>query len=159
MYPAPLNLVEIVIAPLEYVFRSLKEVFQLTQYACHRYVLPHHAWDRLNLTMMGTLLFIPLTVIAFFESTLNTTAHQRLRQYFSDDVLEDEDDPELQDPEEAEEGTICKEKFADLVKVFPKCVAILRTYSGQTTTDMTFLVLDCPHRPRFRKKLKSCRNK
>ncbi|KAI5450878.1 Calcium channel yvc1 [Naganishia albida] len=100
VYPAPLNLVEIVIAPLEYV-------------------LPHHAWDRLNLAMMGTLLFVPLTLIAFFESTLNTTAHQRLKQYFSDDILEDEDDPELQDPEEAEEGTICKEKFADLVAVFP----------------------------------------
>ncbi|KAJ9108163.1 hypothetical protein QFC20_003524 [Naganishia adeliensis] len=100
VYPAPLNLVEIVIAPLEYV-------------------LPHHAWDRLNLAMMGTLLFVPLTLIAFFESTLNTTAHQRLRQYFSDDILEDEDDAELQDPEEAEEGTICKEKFADLIKVFP----------------------------------------
>lgn len=72
--------------------------------------------------MMGTLLFVPLTLIAFFESTLNATAHQRLKQYFSDDILEDEDDPELQDPEEAEEGTICKEKFADLIAVFPKYV-------------------------------------
>jgi hypothetical protein len=90
--------------------------------SCRRYVLPHHAWDRLNLAMMGTLLFVPLTLIAFFESTLNTTAHQRLKQYFSDDILEDEDDPELQDPEEAEEGTICKEKFADLIAVFPKYV-------------------------------------
>jgi hypothetical protein len=72
---------------------------------------------------MGTLLFIPLTMIAFFESTLNTTAHQRLKQYFSDDVTEDEDDPKLQDPEtDGEEGKICTEKFADLIKAFPKYV-------------------------------------
>lgn len=83
---------------------------------------------------MGTLLFVPLTLIAFFESTLNTTAHQRLRQYFSDDILEDEDDAELQDPQEAEEGTICKEKFADLIKVFPKCVEVR---ARQTATDIT----------------------
>lgn len=63
-------------------------------------------------------------MIAFFESTLNATAHQRLKLYFSDDVLEDEDDPDLQDPEtdHAEHGVIAKEKFADLVKVFPKYV-------------------------------------
>lgn len=84
--------------------------------------------------MMGTLLFVPLTLIAFFESTLNTTAHQRLKQYFSDDILEDEDDPELQDPEEAEEGTICKEKFADLVAVFPKYVPaeVKRAFADDT---------------------------
>lgn len=70
---------------------------------------------------MGTLLFIPLTMIAFFESTLNTSAHQRLRQYFSGDVLDDEDDPKLQDPEtEGEDGKICTEKFADLIKEFPE---------------------------------------
>ncbi|KAJ9120472.1 hypothetical protein QFC24_005145 [Naganishia onofrii] len=102
VYPAPLNLVEIVIAPLEYV-------------------LPHNAWDRLNKFVMSTLLFVPLVLIAFFESTLNATAHQRLKLYFSDDILEDEDDPELQDPEtgDGEQGVISTEKFADLVKVFP----------------------------------------
>ncbi|KAJ9111044.1 hypothetical protein QFC19_001241 [Naganishia cerealis] len=105
VYPAPLNLVEIVIAPLEYV-------------------LPHTAWDRLNKFLMGTLLFVPLILIALFESTLNATAHQRLKLYFSDDVLEDEDDPELQNPEtgNGEHGVISKEKFEDLVKVFPKYV-------------------------------------
>lgn len=74
---------------------------------------------------MGTLLFVPLTLIAFFESTMNTTAHQRLKEYFSDDVLEDEDDPDLQDPKDDDEnGDICKVKFEDLVKVFPKCVSV-----------------------------------
>lgn len=72
---------------------------------------------------MGTLLFIPLTLIAFFESTLNTSTHQRLKHYFSGDVVDDEDDPQLQDPEtEGEEGQICTEKFADLIKAFPKYV-------------------------------------
>lgn len=87
-----------------------------------RYVLPHNAWDRLNKFVMSTLLFVPLVLIAFFESTLNATAHQRLKLYFSDDILEDEDDPELQDPEtgDGEQGVISTEKFADLVKVFPK---------------------------------------
>ncbi|GHJ83748.1 hypothetical protein NliqN6_0150 [Naganishia liquefaciens] len=101
VYPAPLNLVEIVIAPLEYV-------------------LPHRAWDRLNIFLMGTFLFIPLTLIALFESTLNTSTHQRFKQYFSGEVVDDEDDPQLQDPEtNGEEGQICTEKFADLIKAFP----------------------------------------
>ncbi|KAJ9094974.1 hypothetical protein QFC21_005767 [Naganishia friedmannii] len=126
VYPAPLNLVEIVIAPLE--TNPLNDDI--------RYVLPHTAWDRLNKAVMSTLLFVPLVLIALFESTLNATAHQRLKLYFSDDVLEDEDDPDLQDPEtdHGEHGVIAKEKFADLIKVFPNTAVSASSALSQELT-------------------------
>lgn len=104
VYPAPFNLVEAVcIAPLEYI-------------------LPGSWYIRLNQVVMSSIFFIPLTLIAIFESQFAHNKNRRLANYFADFIEDDLDDPNIQDPksDDDDEGEICTETFETLVKQFPK---------------------------------------
>jgi len=103
VYPAPFNLIEILlVAPLE-PFISGK------RYAA------------INRKIMLTLFFVPLMVIAFWEVTLDTNTNRFMKNWFSAADEGEEDDPKNQDPEvnEPDGKTICKVPFKDLIKNFP----------------------------------------
>ncbi|WWC60249.1 uncharacterized protein I303_102815 [Kwoniella dejecticola CBS 10117] len=103
VYIAPFNLIEaVLIAPLEWI-------------------LPKEWYINLNRYIMSTLFFIPLTLIALFESQIAHSRSQRLRAYFSGPPPDEEGDPKVEDPtvDDDSQGEISKVKFEDLVKVFP----------------------------------------
>jgi hypothetical protein len=104
VYIPPFNLIEVIfVAPFEFVVSPA-------------------TYDKMNRVVMSVVFCIPLTLVALFESQLNLRANSRLKQYFEGGPEEDEDDETLQDPdcEDDDEGDICRVKFKDLVKVFPK---------------------------------------
>ncbi|KAK7695378.1 hypothetical protein QCA50_000013 [Cerrena zonata] len=106
LYPAPLNLVEIVlIAPWEFVLSS-------------------KAYAKLNKYVMSVLFFIPLAIIAVYEAELDPAKNKWMKNWLSqaDEGLEDM--PEFQDPEvdgeDAAAGLrISKVPFKELISVFP----------------------------------------
>ncbi|GFZ42615.1 hypothetical protein JCM24511_00332 [Saitozyma sp. JCM 24511] len=102
VYPAPFNLIEAAfIAPLEWVISK-------------------DAYVRLNRRVMSVLFFVPLIMIAFFESQITHSRSDTLRAYFSGPPPEeDEDSPDVVDPKGDEEGEISTVKFDDLVECFP----------------------------------------
>ena len=73
---------------------------------------------------MGTFFFIPLTVIAIYESTINKSKYVWMEHWFRGDDEAAEDCPENRDPEvndpNCEGLVICKVPFDELVKAFPK---------------------------------------
>jgi hypothetical protein len=76
---------------------------------------------------MSILFFIPLTLIALFESQVAHTRSDRLRDYFSGPPPEEEGDPKVENPgSDDPNGEISTISFEDLVKVFPKCAWLLR---------------------------------
>ncbi|WWC87828.1 uncharacterized protein L201_002720 [Kwoniella dendrophila CBS 6074] len=103
VYPAPFNLIEAVfIAPLEWI-------------------LPKQWYINLNRIVMSIIFFVPLTLIALFESQISHSRSQRLRAYFSGPPPDEEGDSKIEDPtvEDNSQGEISKVKFEDLIKVFP----------------------------------------
>ncbi|TFK68209.1 calcium activated cation channel [Pluteus cervinus] len=105
VYPAPFNLIEIIlVAPFE-LFMSSK------RYATY------------NRYVMGTAFFIPLSFIAFFESSTETRRNRWLKDWLRsgdegeaetpahrDPIVDDQDCPGL---------SISKVPFEDLIQVFP----------------------------------------
>lgn len=72
---------------------------------------------------MSVLFFIPLTIIAVYESQFaHPKTRQRLQLLETDMGIEEEDDPKVEDPSCDEEGEISRVAFQDLVKRFPKYV-------------------------------------
>ena len=70
---------------------------------------------------MSSLFFLPLTLIALFESQISHTRSDRLRAYFSGPPPEEEGNAKIEDPSsEDPRGEISTVSFEDLVKVFPK---------------------------------------
>lgn len=73
---------------------------------------------------MGTLFFIPLTLIAFYESTFNKRKYVWMENWFRGDDEAAEDCPENRDPEvndpNCEGLVISKVPFEELIKAFPK---------------------------------------
>lgn len=75
---------------------------------------------KLNRNVMMVLFFIPLTALALFETTLDTTTNRFMKNWFGATEDGEEDDPENQDPDVDEEGMVLsKVPFAELVKAFP----------------------------------------
>jgi hypothetical protein len=74
---------------------------------------------------MMVIFFIPLSLIALFESTLSTTRNSWVKHWLRSNDEGEADDPSNRDPQVEEEGedgeglVISREKFSDLVKVFP----------------------------------------
>ncbi|KAL5487921.1 YVC1_2 [Sanghuangporus weigelae] len=111
VYPAPFNLIETVfIAPLE-PFISTK------------------AYANYNRRVMLVIFFIPLLVIAFWETTLDTNTNRFMKNWFSAADEGEEDDPTIQNPEVSESDglKICTVSFDDLVKEFPDAAASAET--------------------------------
>jgi hypothetical protein len=103
VYPAPFNLVEtFFVAPLEFI-------------------LSPSAYAKLNRSVMSVLFFIPMAIIALYESF---SPKRRWLDDFINGPPEDEDSPLARDPdvggEDAESGlVISRVPFSELVKAFP----------------------------------------
>ncbi|WVO13318.1 hypothetical protein L204_100932 [Cryptococcus depauperatus] len=103
VYPAPFNLVEAVfIAPLESV-------------------LSPDTYITLNRYVMTSIFFVPLLLIALFESQIAHSKSQRLREYFSGPPPDEEGDPKIEDPtcDNDENGEISNFRFEELISAFP----------------------------------------
>ncbi|WWD16556.1 hypothetical protein CI109_100983 [Kwoniella shandongensis] len=103
VYPAPFNLIEaIFIAPLEWF-------------------LPKEWYITINRYVMTTIFFVPLSLIALFESQISHSRNRRLRAYFAGPAPDEDGDPKIEDPEceDDEGGIITTVKFEELVKTFP----------------------------------------
>ncbi|KDQ08892.1 hypothetical protein BOTBODRAFT_165491 [Botryobasidium botryosum FD-172 SS1] len=101
VYPAPFNLIELVIAPLEYVISA-------------------KAYARINRAIMTVIFFVPIVIIALFESYLDVTTNKFMRSMFQAAEEGEEEDPINRDPQVDEDGkTICKVQFEELTRAFP----------------------------------------
>ncbi|KAJ1309032.1 hypothetical protein OPQ81_004713 [Rhizoctonia solani] len=102
LYPAPFNLIEIVlVAPFEFI-------------------LSRKAYAKLNRTVLFVVFFIPLTIIALFEAYLDTRRNVYMRHMFGATQDGEDEDPENRDPHVDEGGlVISKKSFDELVKAFP----------------------------------------
>jgi len=106
VYPAPFNLIELVfIAPFE--------IFQMNQ----------QSYATLNRYVMGTIFFIPLSVIALYESTFDSNKNAWMKNWLRGDNEGEADslenrDPEVDDPK-CDGMVISKVPFEELIKVFP----------------------------------------
>jgi hypothetical protein len=71
---------------------------------------------------MRTLFFIPLILIALYETYLDPRTNKYTRAWFEANKEGDEDDPECQNPkvpQDEQEGEISKVPFDQLIKAFP----------------------------------------
>jgi hypothetical protein len=72
---------------------------------------------------MGILFFIPLTLIAFYESTFDTQKHTWMRHWLRGNDEGEQDYPETRDPgvddDECQGKKISSVPFEDLIKRFP----------------------------------------
>jgi len=104
VYPAPFNLVEIFfVAPFESF-------------------LSQSTYLKLNRILLAILFFIPMTVVALYESS--SSKHRWLSDLINGAPLDEDDSPAACDPEvdgeDARNGlVISKVPFSELVKVFP----------------------------------------
>ncbi|GLB34039.1 putative calcium activated cation channel [Lyophyllum shimeji] len=106
VYPAPFNLIEIfIVAPFE--------ILPLLR-------IDGKAYAQLNRYVMITVFFIPLSMIALYETTFARHEHARMRVWLRGDDQGEADYPETRDPDVDEDGLkISKVPFAELIKVFP----------------------------------------
>lgn len=101
-----------------------------------RYLLPTQWYINLNKVVMSCVFFIPLTVIAFFESQLSQSRSRRLHAYFSGPSPEDEGDLNIEDPTcDDEDGKISRVRFDDLVKVFPEYALAFKRFAKRLICD------------------------
>jgi hypothetical protein len=78
---------------------------------------------------MSFIFFIPLTVIALYESTTSTFSRNQWREsWFRGDDEAGQDTPENRNPDvddpNCEGMEICKVKFEELVAVFPNTAEV-----------------------------------
>lgn len=101
LYPAPFNLVELIILPLEFVVSK-------------------QTYARINRVLMTFLFFIPMLCIAIYESQISPVRRTDLNALVCepDDYQEAEEDPKPAE-EEREDAEISKVKFEDLKKRMP----------------------------------------
>ncbi|KAF8076642.1 calcium activated cation channel [Lyophyllum atratum] len=107
VYPAPFNLIEIfLVAPFEMIpyFR-----------------LGAKAYAKLNRYVMLVVFFVPLSVLAFYESTFDRRKHTWMNNWLRGDDEGPEDYPEARDPDgdEATGLQISKVPFEELTKLLP----------------------------------------
>lgn len=73
---------------------------------------------------MTVLFFVPMTVIALYESTSSKNRNRWLDDFINGTALDEDDNPATKDPDvdeaDARNGVvISKVPFSELVKVFP----------------------------------------
>lgn len=84
-------------------------------------MLPQAWYIKLNKVVMSVIFFVPLSLIALFESQVAHTRSDKLRAYFAGPPPEEEGDPKVEDPgSDDPNGEISKVSYEELVKVFPK---------------------------------------
>ncbi|KDR83970.1 hypothetical protein GALMADRAFT_236519 [Galerina marginata CBS 339.88] len=109
VYPAPFNLVEaFLVAPLEFF-----PVVRLSD--------KHYA--KLNRYVMSSVFFLPLGLIAFYESTFDRRKHTWMENWFRGNDEGEEDSPTNRNPEVDDPKCvglqISRVPFEELIKVFP----------------------------------------
>ncbi|KAJ7167506.1 calcium activated cation channel [Mycena filopes] len=114
VYPAPFNLIEVfLISPFELFGRCS---------------LSPGVYAKLNRFVMGVVFFLPLTMIALYESVTEQPAkHAWMKRWLSGNDEGEDDRPEYRDPEVVDDDSggsgpgrvISKVKFEELVKAFP----------------------------------------
>jgi len=81
---------------------------------------------------MGIIFFIPLTLVAFYESTFDK---HKTGDWFRED--DDHDDPQNRNPEvydpNCEGLEISKVPFEELIKVFPQTNKVWKTFVFQSS--------------------------
>ncbi|KAJ4479281.1 calcium activated cation channel [Lentinula aciculospora] len=106
VYPAPFNLIEtLLVSPFEYWFSEKR-------------------YAKLNRVVMSVLFFVPLTIIAFFETIFKRQQNDWMTSWLHGENEGDTSYPEVRDPEvdgsDAAAGLrISKVPFTELIKVFP----------------------------------------
>jgi len=107
VYPAPFNIVEaFLIAPFEMLPGGI--------------ALKPESYAKLNRYVMTTAFFLPLSAIAFYESTVRPKKNSWMTNWLTGIDEGEADAPENQDPEVDNEGLrISRVPFAELIKVFP----------------------------------------
>lgn len=79
---------------------------------------------KLNKIVMTVVFFIPLSMIAVYESGVVHARRGLLHDYFAEQIPDDEDDPKVMNPEcNDPNGVICKVSFEELVSAFPDTTA------------------------------------
>jgi hypothetical protein len=70
---------------------------------------------------MSIIFFIPLSLIALFETQIAHARSERVRMYFAGAPPDEEGDPKIENPESDDpNGEICSMTFDELVKAFPE---------------------------------------
>lgn len=91
---------------------------------------------------MGGIFFIPLAMIAFYESTFDRRKHKWMNAWFRGNDEGEEDRPEYRDPsvdDPACDGlVISKIPFEELIKVFPKTSQVGSPFFECGDTNMFF---------------------
>ncbi|KAJ7686075.1 calcium activated cation channel [Mycena rosella] len=101
VYPAPFNLIEVfLISPFELCTSQA-------------------AYAKLNRFVMLLIFFVPLTMIAFYESVMDTNKHVWMKRWLRGDDEGEDDQPEYRDPEVDDERKISRVPFDELIKAFP----------------------------------------
>jgi len=109
VYPAPFNLIEAVfVAPFE-----MLPYFHLSE----------KNYTKFNRYVMSFIFFIPLTIIALYESTLSSGRNAWVENWFHGDDEGAQDSPANRNPTVDDPGCrgmeISKVPFEELIKVFP----------------------------------------
>jgi hypothetical protein len=109
VYPAPLNLVEVLfVSPFELI---------------PGFSLSPEAYATLNRYVMAVVFFIPLSIIAVFESTFRARRNRWMSNWLSGNDEGEVDSPTNRDPivddREHDGLKISKVPFSELVKAFP----------------------------------------
>jgi hypothetical protein len=89
-------------------------------------------YAKLNRWVMGIIFFIPLVLIASFESTFDTRKHTWMETWFRGNDEGVEDTPEYRDPAVDDPQCaglqISKVPFSELIQVFPNTSVVCFIY-------------------------------
>ncbi|KAL7282554.1 hypothetical protein ACG7TL_004025 [Trametes sanguinea] len=106
IYPPPFNIIEIfLVAPFEFFVSD-------------------RTYAKINRYVMSVVFFVPLCIIALYESQLDPSKNRWVKDWFSSPDEGGEDAPHFQDPEaEGEDAArglkISKKSFQELIAAFP----------------------------------------
>ena len=135
VFPAPFNIVKIfLVAPFEcviYLFHQLLFIYFYNRlFPVLRLSTKNYA--TLNRWVMGIIFFIPLVLIASFESIFDKRKHTWMDNWFRGNDEGVEDTPECKDPSVEDPQCIglqiSKVPFAELIQVFPNTSLVCSFY-------------------------------
>ncbi|KAJ3758886.1 calcium activated cation channel [Lentinula raphanica] len=118
VYPAPFNLIEtFLVSPFDSFFLASFHDHPTNE-------IQHSTFNQLNRIIMSVLFFIPLTMIAFYETVFTRQENEWITNWLHGNNEGDSTYPETRDPEvdgpDADAGLrISKVPFMELIKVFP----------------------------------------
>ncbi|KZS98082.1 hypothetical protein SISNIDRAFT_481943 [Sistotremastrum niveocremeum HHB9708] len=109
-------------APDSYVYPPPFSLIELILVTPFEFILSEKGYDKLNRYVMTVIFGIPLLLAAFWETVIEKSNKNFIKNWFAPTEEGEENNPSVQDPTmEGEHSTltISKTPFAELVKVFP----------------------------------------